>query len=824
MSAETNNLQPNQIEMSPEVKEALDSLNEKLKELRRIADMLKEASTNLENYLLAKPKAQEQLLSNIDRDSAPKQEKKLDSTVNSDSMIESLEQRTIKGRVRKLLRTKQINEDAFFKEWSSKRQEEMLEAYAKRGFLGAAAQIFTPTKIRRRVTLSQLPEKVDDYIVERLVKLTASKEDTSKRKRFALALQARRNFELEKKKKKKEGLFKTAVSIIVDNIIDGIRKRIQRVVDAVKQGVISKASATKFGRKILNGETSTVSKVGANTSVATNASKFSFKSIKTGVGKFFSIGSDVVKTTVKLTRGIGTGALYGGIAYVVFGLNPTAGILMGGISAAASFGNSMLSERRWRGIEAFKKLEANHGYGKFIKADGGYDLTALAKAEGNGIKSWGRFFKAVDAGTKWGTIGSAVGGVIALATGMPLTLGATIGLGLGSVGGMVADNLHTRILNKVGNSRLLKTLAILPGSELLGNIQTSMWLGSQIDLIMQKYKGNVGLYLKENFFGGDPNKSQLENILIIGSNWINLSLGLPSVVFPVTLAKVALQIGNLFAKKMSFIIANAAKPAALASFAGQVVGTAAGIGVLTLMGVPIGAAALAGSAIGAFTGMVVGAIITAVSGGSLGWIMFIASGVGSFIGTMIGSLFDKAVDKLAGLVNVAFGAVSAFFHLLTLMQGKLDLDNLIMIVIALIGMFQAFDRMGVFESAYQCVDVHTCNSGSQPGYGTSPNIIYLANYEVSIINDSELSATQKTNLFNYLDVSAIKLQEKFADKKIMINLMNDASYEMPQMIILGLSKDHLDDPNDLKTYIDNQLASWAINSIPKADNIQFGLN
>jgi len=139
-------------------------------------------------------------------------------------------------------------------------------------------------------------------------------------------------------------------------------------------------------------------------------------------------------------------------------------------------------------------------------------------------------------------------------------------------------------------------------------------------------------------------------------------------------------------------------------------------------------------------------------------------------------------------------------------------------------MFQAFDRMGGFESAYQCVDVHTCNSGSQPGYGTSPNIIYLANYEVSIINDSELSATQKTNLFNYLDVSAIKLQEKFADKKIMINLMNDASYEMPQMIILGLSKDHLDDPNDLKTYIDNQLASWAINSIPKADNIQFGLN
>jgi hypothetical protein len=54
--------------------------------------------------------------------------------------------------------------------------------------------------------------------------------------------------------------------------------------------------------------------------------------------------------------------------------------------------------------------------------------------------------------------------------------------------------------------------------------------------------------------------------------------------------------------------------------------------------------------------------------------------------------------------------------------------------------------------------------------------------------------------------------------------MNDASYEMPQMIILGLSKDHLNDAQDLNIYIETQLATWAINSIPKADNIQFGLN
>lgn len=827
MSAETNNLQPNQIEMPPEIKEALDSLNEKLKELRRIADMLKEASTNLENYLLAKPKVQEQLLTNIDRDSAPKQEKKMDSTVNSDSMIESLEQRTIKGRVRKLLRTKQINEDAFFKEWSSKRQEEMLEAYAKKGILGATAQMFTPSRIRRRINLAQLPEKVDDYIVERLVKITANKEDTSKRKRFALALQARRSFELEKKKKKKESLFKTAVSIIVDNIIDKIRQRITKVINTVKQGLISKASGSRLGRKLLNSKTRlTTSEFGLKTSSAIKATKATAKSIRTGVGRAFAIGADVVKGTINIGKSLTTGALYGGVAYLVFGANPIAGVLMGTVAGAATLGKLVVSDSTLAKFGFIERFQTKHGYGQYMLKHGGWDVNAISKAKVTPIKGWGRIFKLADAGTKWGTVGSVLGVGIAAITGMPITVGAAIGLGVGSVGGMIGDSLHTRIINKIAtsNSRLLRTMAVIPTFELLGNVQTNLWVASQIDLIMQKYKGNLGRYLQENFFGGDPNKSKWENVLIVGSNWINLSLGLPSVVFPVTLARTALQIGNFFAKNMSFVISNAAKPAALASFAGQVVGTAAGMAVLSAMGVPIGAAAIIGSTIGAFTGMVVGAIIAAVSGGSLGWIMFFASSIGSFIGTMIGSLFDKAVDKLAGLVNVAFGSVSAIFHLLTIMQGKLDLDNLIMIVIALIGMFQAFDRMGVFESAYQCVDVHTCNSGSQPGYGTSPNIIYLANYEVSIINDSELSATQKTNLFNYLDVSAIKLQEKFADKKIMINLMNDASYEMPQMIILGLSKDHLDDPNDLKTYIDNQLASWAINSIPKADNIQFGLN
>jgi hypothetical protein len=830
MSTAANDIQPNPLEIPPEMKEAMDSLAAKLAELKRISDVLKDASSTLQNYLLAKPKAQEQLLSNIDRESQPKDEKapgELAPDKTSSSMIETLEERTIKGKVRRLLRTKQINEDAFFKEWSTKRQEDMLQAYANKGILGATAQMFTPSRIRRRINLAQLPEKVDDYIVNRLVKLTSGKEETSKRKRFALALQARRNYELEKKKKKKESLFKAAVSIVFDNIIDGIKKRIEKVISTVKQGLISRASGTKLGRKLLNSKTQYLnSEAGVKTTSALNATKATAGRIRTGVGRLFGIGSDVFKTTLNLTKSLGTGALYGGVAYFVFGMNPAAGIIMGTVSTAASFGKLMLTERKWNGFDSLKKMQANHGYGQYIRTDGGWDIPALTQAEGKGIKGLGRFFKTASAGTKWGTIGSALGAGIAVITGMPITLGATIGLGLGSIGGMIGDNLHTRVINNIarGNSRLLKSLAVIPTFELLGNVQTNLWVASQIDLIMQKYKGNLGRYLQENFFGGDPNKSKWENVLIVGSNWINLSLGLPSVVFPVTLARAALQIGNFFAKNMSFIISNAAKPAALASFAGQVVGTAAGMAVLSAMGVPIGAAAIIGSTIGAFTGMVVGAIIAAVSGGSLGWIMFFASSIGSFVGTMIGSLFDKAVDRLAGIVNVAFGAVSAFFHLLTLMSGKLDLDNLIMIVIALIGMFQAFDRMGVFESAYQCVDVYTCNSGGQPGYGSSPNIIYLANYEISIINDNELSELQKENLFNYLNSSAAELKGHFLDKKILINLMNDSSYEMPQMVILGLSKEHLDDPNELNTFLENQLASWAVNSIPKAENIQFNLN
>jgi len=829
MSAAANSIQPNQIEMPPEIKEALDSLTGKLTELKRIAAVLKAASSNLENFLLAKPKAEEQLLSNIDRESDPKaaETKVLQTDKTSTQDINRLEDNILKGKVKKQLLGKQINEDLFYKEWLTKREDQFLQAYAKRGFLGAAGQMFTPTRIRRRISLAQLPEKVDDYIVNRLIKLTADKEDSSKRKKFALALQARRNFELEKKKKRKENLFKTAVSIIVDNIVDKIRQRINKVINTVKQGLISKASGSRLGRSLLNSKTRlTTSEFGLKTSAAFKATKATAKGIRTGVGRAFAIGADVVKGTINVGKSLTTGALYGGVAYVVFGASPVAGVLMGTVAGAATLGKLIVSDSTLSKFGFIERFQTKHGYGQYMLKHGGWDVNAISKAKVTPIKGWGRVFKLADAGTKWGTIGSVIGAGLAAVTGMPLTVGAAIGLGVGSVGGIIGDSLHTRIINKIAtsNSRLLRTMAVIPTFELLGNVQTNLWIASQIDLIMQKYKGNLGRYLQENFLGGDPEKSKWENVIIVGSNWINLSLGLPSVVFPVTLARTALQIGNFFAKNMSFIVSNAAKPAALASFAGQVVGTAAGMAVLSAMGVPIGVGAIIGSTIGAFTGMVIGAIITAVSGGSLGWIMFIASSVGSFLGTMIGSLFDKAVDKLAGLVNVAFGAVSAFFHLLTLMQGKLDLDNLIMIVIALIGMFQAFDRMGVFESAYQCVDVHTCSSGAQPGYGSSPNIIYLANYEVSIINDTELSEIQKENLFNYLDDSASELKERFQDKKVLINLMNDASYEMPQMIILGLSKDHLNDAQVLNTYIETQLATWAINSIPKADNIQFGLN
>ena len=837
MSAAANTIQPEIIDL-PDVNAVIDDLKKQLEKLGAIKEILNKARTQVNNILLAKPKDQEQQLApNIVSEKLGLEDaKELDKRdVTSAAELAKLESDII-ARARKAkgpsLYQRFVFDEKTMEQSLEQREQQMLKTYASKGFFGVTSQLLSPRKIRTRIGLAGISEQANNYIENKLLDWTKDKEEGSKKKQFVLQIQARRSFSLEQKKKKQETVFQSAVSIVIDSTIKKIVNRIEGVVEKVKTAAMSKAASSKLGRLAINTKTNILeSEFAQKGNVAVKAATTRFGKIKTGFGKGVAIVADTGKGIINITKGVGTGAIYGGIAYLAFGGNPLAGIAVGSLMGVSSLGKLILADPTLAKIPFLKNFQLKHGYGQYILKSGAWDVDALAKANiKNPIQGLGRAAKFMNAGTRWGTIGSAVGAGIALLSGAPLATGAVIGLGIGAAGGFIGDNISTRILNKTlsagSSSRLLRTFASIPTFELLGNIQTNLWLASQIDLIIKKYKGNLGAYLKDNYFQGADDKTKLENALIISSNWLNLALGMPSVVFPTALASVSLRLGSIITGTAFKQLTASVNPVALGMAGGQLVGTLAGIATLSALGLPIGAAAIIGSTIGAFVGGTIGVIIGIVSGGSLGWITFFSAAAGSWLGTMIGGVIDKSVNKLTGLVNVLFGGISAFFHLLTIIRGQFDLDNMIMLVIALLSMFQAFDRMGVFESAYQCVDPAYCPAVSlgNPGFGTEPSILYLDHYGIGLINEVELTDEQNTNLYSYLDKSSDKLITQFTGKRIFLNLINDASYETDDLIILGLSKNNLNDEAVLSTHIDNQLANWSINSVKNTDELHLNLN
>ena len=62
----------------------------------------------------------------------------------------------------------------------------------------------------------------------------------------------------------------------------------------------------------------------------------------------------------------------------------------------------------------------------------------------------------------------------------------------------------------------------------MGRIQTNLWFGSQLDIIIKKYKGDVGRYLSDNFLGNSQ-RTIFENMLNLSTNWLNLGMGIYSI-------------------------------------------------------------------------------------------------------------------------------------------------------------------------------------------------------------------------------------------------------------------------------------------------------
>ena len=93
----------------------------------------------------------------------------------------------------------------------------------------------------------------------------------------------------------------------------------------------------------------------------------------------------------------------------------------------------------------------------------------------------------------------------------------------------------------------------------------------------------------------------------------------------------------------------------------------------------------------------------------------------------------------------------------------------------------------------------------------TPELNFLENYNLGIINNKDLSEIQRENLYAYLDEYSDEITQKFPDKKVYLNLLDDTSFETTDMVILGLNSNHTVSIDEIATQISNQLESWSNN-------------
>lgn len=833
-------MNPMNIEPSSNLDELKKGINNKKEQINKILKNLRVTLLGIDNILDSKEKKLKRTTKgNLTNEVGGLDEKKGRSV--SDEDLEKLENEIKRKKFLAGLKKRFIYDDEVFEKSLKEREVDMFRAYAEKGTTGVLTQLLTQRKIRSRLGLSGLGTSAKKHVKEALSQWIVSTHEDMLSSKTSSSIRFRKSVIKEKIKKKKQDAVSSAFVIKIRESIRDVTDDINRYIGDAKQAVLSRYTGSRLSKSLVNAQTSIkesrfLNKSGAVIGKTTGGIKKvvigtgkGLRSVATGIGKGVSIVADVGKGLANVTKSGFSGVIYGGIAYLAFGQSVPALIAVGGISAVARMGKLVLGDRYTSPIKFMKEFQLKHGWGQYLQKEGGWSLQAITNAGKNPIGRLAKIVRLTDSGSRFGAIGSALGAGIAALTGAPITLGAAIGMGIGSLGGIGGEAINIRILNSLSKqAKLLQVLSQIPTFELMSNVTTNLWLASQIELIKSKYKGNVGAYLRENFWEGENDNTKLENWLLVGSNWLNLTLGLPYTVFPVTMARAFLSIAQSTLNKFYLLknpFAATSNAIALGMVAGQVVGTLAGALTLSILGIPFGTGAIIGATIGAALGGLLGAFITIASFGLGFWTTFgltaAFSAVGSWIGTVVGGAVDKATNGIAGLIGMLFNGVSALFSLITLMRTKLNIDSLLMIIIALLSLFQSFDRMGVFESAYQCVDENYCpDPNASPGYG----IYYLDNYNIGLIKQGDLTQIENENLLAYLDNDGDKIVDMFKGKKVLLNLINDASYETPQLVIIGSKKEHLDDINELSTHLTGQLAGWSTLSIASEEDLAFNFN
>jgi len=654
----------------------------------------------------------------------------------------------------------------------------------------------------------------------------------------------------KKQKASNSGLISFIAKAAVDTVVKNVTKRITQVVDIAKTATKVRMGQSQFGRNVLNGATRTSQGVTTFASetmseaknIANSVGKVVSKPIgviKGGVnvvGKAFRFGFDALDAVGKVGDSIGKSALPSLGIYVLTGGSLPVALAYGGISVISKTTLSLLRDSRISSVPGISHLQKSFGVGQYYDIQGRlkYDMlnpnyesslyrrlfqdvqsgkiTELqfsSKIAGEvskieaidsklvaGRPLMGRFYSVLsklDALTTWGTIGGAIGTVLAPILGISPIIGAAgLGLASGAAGigvRTVIDNTKygQTALQALRDSSLLKngfirSISQIPLMSLVDLYGIDLWWAQQLDLIKNRYHGNFGAYLRDHWNLLD-NPSFLKTVSVFGNLLMAGSTAF-SLMNPL-IGNFALRIANsMFVKGIAL--------SARAVGAANLVGTLAGTAIAMALGVPIGPAMLAGAVIGGLAGTVIGVgLSTALSLGTGGLAFFFTAGVTavtSAIGSWIGSLFDKAVGLSGGLFMNFINGMMAIFQMLTLLQQRITLENSMSIALSLVALLSTVYKMGILEKSNQCVDKDKCPNTSQSTGINQPNLTNLSAYNVSIIQNSQqaIKPIDLENLTNYLAQNSDRLSSEFSNKRIYINFFNTNNFVSEDFVIIGL--------------------------------------
>jgi hypothetical protein len=702
------------------------------------------------------------------------------------------------------------------------RSKSVSQAFFKHGFTGAFLQSIRLGRIKAGTGLwapvkHALGEKFDAYIAKNKQKKLINIYD---------------NIRTEKKKKKGTSTFGAALKIMLRYIQKVIVDRVTTVVNVTTQAVMTRFAATTAGRKILN----------ATTAIKTFAGEKlgPVKTVITTTGKVVTGVFDAISLAGSVASGLVSGAVPALLVVAATGGSIPAGIatlaLVGGTAAV----NNILEAKHLSSIPFIRSFQDNLGSGKFYNYDGSLKIGEFPQETQlkNIFSPFSRVSRAFNAGATagaWGSVaGMFLGPLVGLDPGTGSLIGGAVGTAIGAGSRAIWDGIYGKAAAEAatkGAETLLGKLGYVPFMEILGQVQGNLWIASQMDLIIHKYHGDIGRYFSENFINGDPRKIQLENILLIAGNWLNLGFAVPTALFPmVTIGAIAKMLGAFGLKQIIPV-----GPATI----GSIVGEVAGVATLVLLGVPLGPAAIVGITIGSIVGTTLGIIVSAVSGffdagGS--WLAGVGitalfSWLGTTAGGWIGSIFDSTLGKFAGLVNITINGIAAIANLLSMIQAKMDIGGMIGLVISLIALFNAMDKLGVMNAANQCLETKNCpDPNASPGYGqANPSLQDLSFYGVTIIQSSaqSISDDQRTALMSYLDTSADNIHSRYGSKKVFINTVNGSGFEGDNFVIIGLTTDDFASQQTLASAFDKQLLNVSDSSsqvLSSPENLMQALN